>query len=292
LLLFRYKNKCHNTWKRSNNSDIVELYLWLKNHSPKIKLKYSDYGGIIYSNNIEIHYNKLLKSSEIFKEKREIFNRGGINIFEDEWLNKKEIIKSRLLNILGYSKRIYARKCKIKEIEDNSLIREFLKKSHTQGFLGSKIKLGLYYNDELVSIMTFGNLRKKLNQRSKEGSYEMLRFCNKLNTIVVGGASKLFKFFLNKYKPNYIISYSDNRWGNGNLYKNLGFNLSQNKVVPNYFYIVEYERKGRFNFRKDKLISEGFDGNSTEVEIQHNRGYYRIFDAGSKKYEFKNKLRW
>ena len=42
-----------------------------------------------------------------------------------------------------------------------------------------------------------------------------------------------------------------------------------------------------FNYRKDKLISEGFDPNKTEHEIMLERGIYRIYDCGCKVYEMK-----
>ena len=189
-----------------------------------------------------------------------------------------------ILNKLGKTpNKIFARKTIIKVIDDNKLVRDFLDKNHIQGFVGSKIKIGLFYNNELVSLMTFGNLRKSLGQKSEEGSYELLRFCNVLNTTVIGGASKLFKYFLNNYNPNQIISYSDLSRSNGNMYQQLGFKLSHNSD-PNYYYIIDDVRKHRFNFRKDRLVKEGFNPNKTEIQIMNERGFYRIFDCGMQKW--------
>lgn len=277
-------------WKEKNNSDIIELYNFLlKNNDKKTKLldNYIDCGDFV------VYFNKLVSSSEIFLEKNEIFDRYSvdgkmvINIFEDEWENKKDIIKGRLKNMFGKSKRIYARKCTIVEMDKkyNPMIREFLNENHLQGFVGSSVKLGLFYEDELVSIMTFGPLRKNMGQKSKEGAYELLRFCSKLGTTTIGGASKLFKYFIKNYNPNYLLSYSDRRWSRGDLYNNLGFKLSNNNVIPNYFYIVNNKREGRFKYRKNRLIEQGYDGNMTEIQIQHSRGLYRIFDCGSNKHE-------
>jgi group I intron endonuclease len=268
--------------KDTNDSDITEIYLFLKSNFKNAKIN----ENIIEVENKKIQYLKLVNNSEIFKNKNYIYNNNEINIFifEDEWNNKKDIVKSRLLNLLNKSNRIWARKCEVKEIEDNKLIRNFLEQNHIQGFVGSKIKLGLFYNNELVSLMTFGNLRKNMGQVSSEGSWELLRFCNKLNTSVVGGASKLLKSFLNKYNPLYLISYADRRWSNGNMYESIGFN-KVGITIPNYFYIINREREARFKHRKDILIKQGYDGNKTEVKIQHERGYYRIFDSGSIKYE-------
>ena len=135
--------------------------------------------------------------------------------------------------------------------------------------------------------MTFGNLRKNLGQKAEEGSYELLRFCNKLNTSVVGGANKLFKYFVNQIKPKKIISYADRSWTMNNgksLYDNLGFKII-GVSKPNYYYIINKIRMNRFGFRKDKLVKEGYDKNKTELQIMTERKIYRIYDSGCLKYE-------
>lgn len=200
---------------------------------------------------------------------------------------KQEIIKSIILNRLEKTpNKIFARKCQVRFIEDNKIVRDFLNKNHIQGFVGSKIKLGLYHNNELVSLMTFGNLRKSLGQTSRERIYELLRFCNKLNTSVVGGASKLFRYFIDNFIVDEIISYSDYSRSKGNMYQKIGFNL-EHKSDPNYYYVIDGVRKHRFGFRKDKLVNEGYDINKTETQIMSERGYYKIFDCGMQKWLYK-----
>lgn len=242
--------------------------------------------------NLAFEFNGLYWHSDLYKEKNYHLNKSKecldkniqlVHIWEDDWDYNKDIIKSIILNKLGKSEKIWARKCEIKEINDNKIVRDFLEKNHIQRFVGSKVKIGLFYEGDLVSLMTFGNLRISLGHKSKERSYELLRFCNKLNTTVIGGASKLFKHFIKNYKPNEIISYSDNSRGNGGVYKKLGFNLIS-ETEPNYYWIIDGVRKHRFNFRKDKLVKQGADPSKTEVEIMNEIGYYRIFDCGSKKW--------
>ena len=250
--------------------------------------------------NIGIEYNGLYWHSDLIIDnnyhlsKLKLANSKGVNliqIFGDEWLYKQDIVKSRLLNIFGKTpNKIYARKCIIKEVSSKDC-SNFLDQNHIQGKLGAKVRLGLYYNDELVSVMTFGNLRKNLGQSSKEGSYELLRFCNKLNTTVIGGASKLFKYFINNYNPNTIISYADRRWSEGNLYYNLGFKLL-GETKPNYFYIDTKDttkRESRFKYRKDILVKQGFDSQKTELEIMKDRGYIKIYDCGTLKFEYEKR---
>lgn len=207
-----------------------------------------------------------------------------IQIFEDEWVYKKEIVKS----IINYKLKnsintIYGRKCIVKEI-DSKTYKLFCDKNHIQGYVNAKYKIGLFYNDELVSIMSFGELRKSLGSKKEKDTYELLRYCSKLNTTIIGGVSKLFKYFLDKVNPNKIISFSDNRYFNGDLYQKLNFKFNK-ETKPNYFYITDYlKRENRFKFRKDVLVSEGFDSNKTEFEIMDERKIYRIWDCGNKKW--------
>ena len=240
-------------------------------------------------------FNKLYKHSILFKEKKyhknvtEMAEKHGIKliqIYEDDWNYKQDIIKSRILNLLGKSIRIYARKCEVKEIDNNKLVRDFLLKTHTQGFVGSKIKIGLFYENELVSLMTLGSFRKAMGRRGVEGSYEMLRFCNKLNINIVGGASKLFKYFIDKYNPVEVLSFADRSWSNGDLYRKLGFEFIQ-ETQPNYYYVIEGKRKHRFGFRKDVLIKRGGNPDKTEHEIMADLGIDRIYDSGNLKFLFK-----
>jgi ssDNA-binding Zn-finger/Zn-ribbon topoisomerase 1 len=279
-----------NDFLKENNINIIE------NDRSVLKNNF-ELDVLCKDKNIAIEYDGLYWHCEKFKDKRYHINKTNeclkngiklIHIFEDEWANKKEIVKSRLKNVFGVNtEKIYARKCKINEVSSADT-KKFLDANHIQGNIYGKINFGLYFNDELVSVMTFGSKRKNLGSTSIEGEYEMLRFCSKLNTNVVGAASKLFKYFIKKYKPIKVISYCDLRWGDGNLYRQLGFNLLRISE-PNYFYINGLKRSNRFLFRKDVLIKEGFDKNKTEHEIMLERGIYRIYDCGCTVYEYINK---
>lgn len=207
-----------------------------------------------------------------------------LQFFEDEIIEKKYIVESIILNKLGLTKnKIFARKCIISFVE-NKIAKEFLDVNHIQGSINSKYNIGLFYNNELVSLMTFGNLRKVLGSESGLNNYELLRFCNKLNTSVIGSASKLLIFFIKNIKPNRIISYANRRYSNGNLYEKLNFKLIS-ITPPNYFYVVDKKRKHRFNYRKDILVKEGYDSKKTEHQIMLNRKIPRIYDCGNLKYE-------
>lgn len=264
-----------------NNKNIINP-LELDIYIPDLKIGF-EFNGLYW-------HNELYKPNNYHLNKTELCEQKGIkliHVFEDDWVYKQDIVKSRILNILNKTNNIiFARKCQLREINNNRLIKDFLEKNHIQGFAGSKVKLGLYYNNELVSLMTFGNLRKSLGNKRKEKTYELIRFCNKLNSSVIGGASKLFKYFKNNYNPNEVITYADRSWSQGDLYKKLGFVFIE-KTSPNYYYVVDNFRYHRFNFRKDKLIKEGYDKNKTEHEIMLERKIYRIYDSGNLKYNYK-----
>lgn len=245
--------------------------------------------------NIAFEFNGLYWHSELNKEKNYHYNKTkvceerGINlihIWEDDWILKNDIIKSMIRNKLSMNvNRIYARKCEVKIIDNNKLIRDFLNDNHIQGFVGSSIKIGLYYNNELVSIMTFGKLRQSMGNIPDTNRYELMRFCNKLNTSVVGGASKLLKYFIKNYEYVNIISYSDNSYSDGKLYETIGFELEDSGEKLNYYWVLDKKRYHRYNFRKDKLVKEGYDPLKSEREIMYEDvGSYRIWSCGNKKW--------
>lgn len=275
--LFEFiKDNC-NTDIITNDRKIVgsELDIFI----PDLKLAF-EFNGVYW-------HNELHKPNDYHINKTELCEKNDIkliHIYEDDWIYKQDIVKSRILNLLGKSERIFARKCEIREINNTDLIKLFLNNNHIQGNVNSKIKIGLFYNNELVSLMTFGSLRKSMGQKSNEDSYELLRFCNKLNTNVVGGASRIFKYFINIYTPKEIISYADRSWSNGNLYGKLGFQLIH-KTKPNYYYVIDGIRKYRFGFRKDVLIKNGADPTKSEHEIMLDKKIYRIYDSGHLKYK-------
>jgi len=276
LYNFIYTN--YNNKILRNNRNVINPYE-LDIYIPELKLAF-EFNGLYWHNELHKENNYHLNKTELCEDNEIQL----IHIYEDDWLYKQDIIKSMILNKLGKSiNKIYARKCDIREIFDNKLVKEFLDKNHLQGFIGSSVKLGLFYENKLVSLMTFGKRRVAMGKKGSEGEYELLRFCTKLNTNVIGGANKLFKHFVKNYELKEMTTYADRSWSNGNLYKQLGFEY-HGKTKPNYHYIVNGIRKYRFGFRKDKLIKEGFDPLSTERQIMIDRKIYRIYDSGNLKF--------
>jgi hypothetical protein len=231
-------------------------------------------------------HSELYKSNGYHLEKTVNSLKSGVklyHIFEDEIKHKPDIVESRLNSILGiYGKRIYARDCKIEPVTTQQS-RDFLDENHMQGFVGANYKSGLYYKEELVSIMTFGSLRKVTGQKSVSGHWELLRFCNKLGVQVVGGAERLLTNFIRSNNPKEIVSYCDRRWSHGNLYLKIGFELI-GETRPNYWYVKNGVREHRFLYRKDVLVRQGEDPIKSESSIMEERGFTRIYDCGSYKF--------
>lgn len=227
------------------------------------------------------HLNKLLEC-----EKRNI---RLIQIFEDEWIHTPNIVKARLSNLLHktpYS--IGARKCAIRPVEP-ILKNLFLNKYHLQGADNSSIRLGAFYKNRLVALMTFCKPRIALGGNSKtKGHFELSRFCTLSRFTISGIASKLLSHFETQYKPISIKTYADRRWSTGNLYRQLKFKHTHISK-PNYWYIP-YGGKFRFhryNFRKSLLKKklETFNSKYTEWQNMQNNNYDRIWDCGTLVFE-------
>lgn len=271
-----------------------------ENTKSSVKNIISPYELDIYSEKykIAIEYNGLAYHSEKFGNKKTNYHLNKtkmceekgirlIHIFEDEWVFKKDIVISKLNTLfLNNTESIGARKCDIKIISTEQK-NNFLDSNHIQGSDKSLYKIGLYYSEELVAVMTFCKPRVFMGTNQiKEGCFELSRYATSKN--IVGGASKLLKYFINNYKPTQIISYADRRWSTNigdTMYDKIGFTKDRvNK--PNYWYLKSYKvRYHRFNFTKNNIVKK-LNGNPDKTEVQNmfDLGYDRIWDCGTIKY--------
>jgi hypothetical protein len=218
------------------------------------------------------------RSKTYHLDKTNFFKEKGIriiHIWEDDWLYKQDIIKSQIKNmLLKIDRKIYARNCKIVILKN---VSNFLEKNHIQGKDKSNLKLGLLYNNELVSVMTFNHLEGRNKMSNNE--WNLSRFCNLLDTNVIGGASKLLNYFIKNFNPKRIISYADKDWSIGNLYFKLNFNLKY-ETKPDYKYIIDGKRKHKQNFKKKNL-----NVNISESSHMSLLGIKKIYDCGKMKFE-------
>lgn len=241
-----------------------------------------DYNLAIECNGVYWHSGK--KCIERHQLKYDMCKKQNIQLmyfWEDQIINSANIIYSILKSKLNLNEKIYARNCVIKEISSKES-KEFINEYHLQGNVNASIRFGLFYNNELIQVMTFGKLRKCLNQKSKDGYFELYRLCSKSGITVVGGASKLLNYFIKKYSPIEIISYASKDISNGNIYKTLGFNYD-GETNCGFFYVTDdYQRKNRFSLRKS-VVDDGTG--RTADHIIGDLGYFKCYDLGT--YKFK-----
>lgn len=241
--------------------------------------------------NIGFEYCGLYWHSELYHDKKHLINKQkfalskGIKIYtiyDTEWINQNEIVKSRVKSIVGkIDKRIYARNTTVKKI-DSKISNKFLNENHLQGADKSGIRYGAFYGDKLLAVMTFN---KGGFVKLKDGSYELNRFCMKLNHSVVGVASKLFKAFVREYSPENLISYANCRWSYGNLYKKMGFEF-KSLSPPSPWYTNDFKTlKHRSNFMRHKLNI--VDESVKTKDVIRSLGYYAVYDCGNSVWEYK-----
>jgi hypothetical protein len=235
-----------------------------------------EYCGIYWHS--EIHLNK-----NYHKEKYTKCLEQGIKlitIFSDEWRHRRPQVESMLRTNLGKNKRVYGRDCQFKPIEKTEG-KKFVNDCHIQELnRASSHNFGLYYKDELVSVMLFDRHPRDNNKLT------LSRFCTKYGISVVGGASKLFKNSLN-YLPNKdIYTWSDNRWSNGFLYNTLGFTLIKELPID-YSYVHNRNPNKRIPKQKMKKSNINCPKDITEKAFLENLGYYRIWDCGKKSWLYK-----
>ena len=237
------------TWDKLNGQEI-DIYI------PSLKLGFEFNGNYWHS--------ELFKKSNYHQDKSLLAKSKDIlliHIFEYEWLGKEEIIKSLIKSKLGiFEKKIGASKCKIKEL-DYRTYADFCNENHLQGEAGARVKLGLFYKDELVQIMSFSKPRF-----TDDFEYEIIRECSKLGCIVIGGKEKLWSYFVKHFTPKSCISYCDFSKFTGNSYLKLGFKKERlNK--PGFVWWDE----------KSNLV---YWRNPYKNQEMKDKGYLKIYDCG------------
>ncbi len=235
-----------------------------------------EYCGIYYHSDKfkpnNYHLDKLEKSTEA--------GYGLMQVFCDEWNGKKDIVKSIIANRLGCSSdKVYARKTSIAEVSQKES-ELFLNDNHIQGYVNANIRVGLYSNNELVMLATFSANRSSVSVLD-DGWYELVRLCAKKGTSIVGGFSKLLKWFISNHNPTGIKTYCDKRYFNGSGYEAVGFEKTH-ETVPSYYYVKSGMRYSRYLFQKHKMakILKTYDATLSERENMIANNYVRVYDCG------------
>lgn len=226
-------------------------------------------------------YNKPL-DKYYHASKTELANRYGmrcVHIFD--WDDEDKIIA--LLN--NNRNIIYARQCSVQEV-DKDMAKAFINKYHLQSDAKSSIRLGLYHNDELVSIMTFGKPRYNKNYE-----YELIRYCTSAN--IIGGSEKLLTHFLKAYNCKSIISYCDLSKFSGKTYERLGFEIIRKGSPSKHWYNPKTKEHYTDNLIRQHGFSQIINGKSAKDDLQKTtdnkalllaNGFVEIYDCGQRTY--------
>lgn len=286
--------KCASTMSKAE----LEVYEFVKSLDPdavsgdRQLLKPLELDVISHKNKFAIEFNGLYWHSSGSVETDRSFEKKHIektdaiedigytvfHVFENEWNEHRPIVESMIRSRMGYSNKIYARKCRIVDVPA-PVANVFFENNHLQGSVsGGSVFYGLAYDNELVTVVSFGK------SRYTSASWELLRLASKLDTTVVGGASRLMRHF-QKYNTGSIVSYANRRWSTGNVYEKLGFEFIHNSK-PCYWYVKDGFTFHRSSFMKHKLKDklEIFDDSLTERVNMYNNNYRRIWDCGNKVY--------
>jgi hypothetical protein len=205
-----------------------------------------------------------------------------LTIFEDEWLDKPDVVKSILKTRLGLSdRRDGGRKLYIKDIASHES-REFLNRTHIQGAATGSVHIGAFNGaDELVGVMVFG----APTRQTSSYEWELKRYSTD-GTSRAGMMAKLFQHFIRSQTPESVVSFSDMRWFSGASYQKIGF-FQDGIISPDYAYVKNGIRHNKSKFRKDGIrrhLPEHYESELTEREMMESAGYDRIWDCG--------KIRW
>lgn len=234
-----------------------------------------EYNGLFYHNEDGgkgqfYHVNKTNKMEE---KGYSLFH-----VYEDSWINKKDVVKSMILNKVNKTPNIvYARKCIIKNVSTQERIK-FLNDNHLQGSDRASFAYGLYYDSELISVISF-----KKSRYNKNYDWELVRYATKIYHSCVGGFSKLLKHFMKNHEGS-IISYSDRNHSTGNLYQKNGFKqLRINGPSYTYFNGKSNKRFHRSFFTRKTMIKMiGCDDKRlTERDLAKQLGLKRVWECGT-----------
>lgn len=235
------------------------------------------YNVAIECNGTYYHSNKFMDKNYHFNKSKLCEEKGIrlIHIFEYEWNNirQRPILENIIKNALNINtNKIYARKCNI-VIKKSNEMKEFFNTNNIQGFRGGKFAICLEYNDEIIMSYMLGSAF------FGKGKYEweVIRGATKLGYTVVGGASKIWNYFIENYKPSSCVYYIDYNYFNGNSLKNLP-QMQFIKIQPSF----------KNYWVKERLVKNREPHRNQEIKKLYESGeVIPIYNAGTKVYVWK-----
>lgn len=277
---FKTDLKTHNVNYETMEIDNIKMEFYFKE---------KNYIVFIIDPNI---YNEATTPKNLFLDIRKKLQIDNIDIafaFLPDFESKYDIYINRTLYKLNIGvKSIYARACEVKEITSKDF-KDFMNLYHLQGYIGSKIRYGLFHNNELLSVMGFNASRYNTNYDTELG-----RFCTKIGYNIIGGASKIFSHYIKNNEFKQMICYSDLMLGNGDFYKKLDFTkLEETPAGFFWYYQVTNKIYNRRGFWKNTLASKlkTFDPSISAHNNMRNNGYMKVFNLGNSVFVYDNTIK-
>ncbi len=203
-----------------------------------------------------------------------------IHLWEDQWKFHREKVESRINSLLGLSSRIHGRETVLRSITNSDLI-SFLETNHLNVPIKGKYKYGLFNQGALTAVMSFSKGRPMLREGTQYNSFELLRFCSKSNTTVVGGFTKLLNHFIKTVHPDDIMTYVDKDWSDGSNYEKAGFTL-ESELGPMMFLLNPETGERLYPHRVQ--ISDNEKGESKSSESEISDSFLKVYNSGSYKF--------
>jgi hypothetical protein len=263
--------------------------------SPLRGTKFMEVDIYIPDKKIAFEFNGLYWHSELFKDKkyhqektRVLLEKGIMtyHIWEDDWVSKKDIVKSMISSILGKNKEINANLCQIRNI-DSEEYHEFLEKNSLIKYEKPSEILGLIFEGELISAIAFKK-SKAFVKGIKEAEWKICSAVNKLGISVSLGAETLFSEFLRMHPGESVLAYSDVSFdpdAGQSIFKKIGMSLSKT-AEPDYEWILNHVRVPKISRDKREFEKWGYDKSLTEPEVMKDMGAYRIWNCGEHKFTY------
>lgn len=205
--------------------------------------------------------NDSVKSKNYHMEKSLKAKEQGIRLIHawEHYFNNPqqyEVLKNAIKHALGISKyRVYARNTYVKEVP-NVTLKDFFNTNNIQGFRGAKTAYALFdkKTDEVLMAYSVGASHFAHNKYDME----LIRGASKLDTTIVGGASKLWKFIIDSNpEVNSIVYYIDRNIYNGSSIGTLEGNLELISTQVGFWnYFVDAEEMKNRQPAKHKEIKE------------------------------------
>lgn len=272
-----------------------DLFFWLLSlgidcvQSDKTQIAPLELDMFIPEHKLAIEFDDLYLHSELFKDKNYHLNKSVkcykkwiklLHIFENDWDNRQDIVKSIIKANLGiYDRKIKSKNCKIKEISSSDY-KKFVESNSITEYVPAKYKIGLFYEKELIYVCSFGN---------KENETELVINCSKLNTLVEDGMKTIVKYFVEKYKPETLVYYIDRKYFNDKDFKDWKL---VSDIDADYWYFKDgcLENKSKYQKHKlSKLLEKYSSKKSEEENMYYNRLCESMGRTVNKNYHTRNK---